>query len=70
LCFWGCEVVASDSAGCVKSGHCEEEMSLLLSARYRSGANKVWRQTRKLNARLGVEIYFIFGLRASYQETR
>jgi hypothetical protein len=45
-------------------------MGLLLSAGYRSGANKVRRQTRKLNARLGVEIYFIFGLRASYQETR
>src|SRR5882762_2789687 len=70
LCFWVCEVVASDNAGRVKSGHCEEEMRLLLSVRYRSGANKVRRQTIKPNARPGVEIYFIFGLQAAYQETK
>jgi len=70
LCFWACEVVASDGAGCVKSGQCEEEMGLLLFVHYRYGAYKVRCQTSKLNASLGVEIYFIFSLRASYQETR
>jgi hypothetical protein len=42
-------------------------MGLFLSVCYRCSANKVRRQTSELNARLGVEIYFIFDLRASYQ---
>ena len=69
-CFWGCEVVVSDGAGCVKSRYCEEEMGLHLSVRYGSSANKIRCRMSKLNIHLGVEIYFIFGLWASYQKTK
>jgi len=44
-------------------------MGLFFSVRYGRGANKVLRQTGKLNTRLGVQIYFIFCLRESYQKT-
>jgi hypothetical protein len=45
-------------------------MGLRFSVRCRYGANKVRCKTSKQNARLGVEIYFVFDLRASYQETK
>jgi len=67
LCLWGREVVVSNGARRVKSGEREEEMRLFLSVRYRCNANKVRHQTSKLNARLGVEVYFIFDLWVSYR---
>jgi hypothetical protein len=62
MCFWGCDIVASNGAGYVKSGYCGKKWCCSLSVRYGSSANKVRCQTSKLNARLGVEIYFIFGI--------
>ena len=45
-----------------KSRECEEEMRSFLSDNYRCNANKVRRQTRKLNVRFRVEVYFIYDL--------
>lgn len=42
-------------------------MGVFFSAYNGRGANKVLRQTSELNTCLGVEIYFIFRLRESYQ---
>ena len=62
LCLCTREVIVSNGPRRVKSGESEKEMGLFLSACYRSNTNKVRRQTRKLNARLRVEVYFIFDL--------
>ena len=62
-----CEVVVSNGPRRVKSGEREEEMRLFLSVRYRCNANKVRRQTCKLNALLRIEVYFIFYLWMTYR---
>jgi hypothetical protein len=58
--MWGCEVITSDGAGCVKSKYCEEEMELCLSVHYGSGANKVQCQTNKLNMSCSRDIFCLW----------
>ena len=61
------EVILSNGPRRVKSGKREEEMRLFLSVCNRCNANKVWRQTCKLNPCLRVEVYFIFDLWVTYR---
>ena len=56
------EVILSNGPCRIKSREREEEMRLFLPGNYRCNANKVRRQTRKLNARFRVEVYFIYDL--------
>ena len=62
LCFCSLEIIVGNDPRRVESGEGEKEMGLFLSVRYGCNTNKVRHQTCKLNARLRVEVYFIFDL--------